>query len=117
MAASLSDRARLEQPAEAWWACWLEFQRLLGVDKAGCAAAERLVEVVRTNLGRAPLGDLSVDGLRRLIDGTIAIEALPAPIAAILSTSGDAVFFERWLAVGRVAGVGLEVRDRPAPAR
>ena len=106
MAASLSDRARLEQPAEAWWACWLELQRGLGLDGARLLAAERLAHAVQAGMGGEPLRELSVERLRRLIGETIATEALPAPVAAILAMSGDAVFFERWMSLAHVAGVG-----------
>lgn len=106
MAASLSDRARLEEPAEAWWACWLDLQRCLGLDQPRLLAAERLASAVQAGMGGEPLRELSVERLRAMIRGAITTEALPAPVAAILAMPGDAAFFGQWVALAQIVGVG-----------
>lgn len=105
LAAWLSDRARLEEPAEAWLACWLDLQRCQGLDQARLLAAEQLVGAVTARMAGEPLRELSVERLRAIVGGTIALEALPSPFVAILAMPGDAVFFDRWIALAEAVGV------------
>lgn len=104
LAESLSAASSLAEPAESWWCRWLELQRRLGLESSKVVAAETIVKIIGVKLGKAPLRELSMDRLRTWISGEVSKEALPDPLAAILATPGDAIFFDRWVALVRVAG-------------
>lgn len=109
LAAWLSDRARLEEPVEAWFTVWLDLQRCLELEQTRLLAAEQLVGAVKAGMDGEILRELSVGRLRALIGRAIATEALPASVAAILAAPGEAVFFDRYVALAETVGV------RPSP--
>lgn len=82
----------------------MELQRRLGLEQSRLDAAEAVVKVVDTNLGKAPLSDLSVGRLREWLGGRVEIASLPDSLAAILATPGDAGFFDRWVALAGAVG-------------